>query len=170
MSAPEKTVNKKLRDEDELEFIRGVEINRRTKMIMKRDGVSETVARDMACEWILSETGQTQLNLPIDPINKNVYRVYYRRFQDDHYSDYRILDVVAKGVLYSWHSTNDVLADIIRDRFDDQCDHVVVFHLTQEHDHELSNIAKEQPSNDDEIARRRKIRELEKQLDELRNK
>lgn len=169
MNAPKARTDKKRRDENELEFILATETNRRTRMIMKRDNISEELARSKACEWILSETGNSQLDLPIDLIDRHVYRVYYRRFNDDRHSEYRELNVVAKGVLHSWLSTNEILADIIRDRFDDKCDHVVVFHQTKEHDYEFppesstSNVKEE-----NEIERRRKIRDLEKQIEQLK--
>jgi len=128
---------KPIRGFDELDFIRYCETNRRSILLMKRDGLSELEAKEKAAEWIKSDIEESRYLLPIEPSMNSVYRVYYRRHQDDNYSDYRLLNVVTKGILYNWLATYDVLADIIRDRFDRDCKSVVNFHPTRQHDIDL---------------------------------
>ncbi|MEE9333665.1 MAG: hypothetical protein V3U65_06200 [Granulosicoccaceae bacterium] len=153
---------------DELEFIRVAETTRRTNLIMERDEVSKEVAHERAKLWISSETEQTQLTLPLEPTPPNVYRVYYRRYNDDIKSEYRLLNVVVKGVLHSWQSTNTVLADIIRNRFDKQCGHVVTFHATREHDFDIPDKSDDTANRLNDIEKRRKIAELEEQIRSLK--
>lgn len=163
----DKTDNK-FDDMDELEFIRVAETTRRTNLIMQRDNVSRDVAHDMAKQWISSETEQTQLTLPLEPPPPNVYLVYYRRYGDDIKSEYRLLNVVVKGVLHSWQSSYSVLSDIIRNRFDKECDHVVTFHATREHDFDIPDKSDDTDNRLNEIERRRKIAELEEQINALK--
>lgn len=169
MEASEDRNDKKKRDEDELDFIRAIELRRRTNILMEKESLSREDARNKAAKWILSETGQKQLPLPLESPVKNVYRVYYRRFGDKRGSDYWLLDAVVNGVLYDWVSTHTILAEIIRDRLDPKCETVVTFHLTREHEHDIDVNSEEELKQQDELARRRKIMELEKQIDDLRN-
>jgi hypothetical protein len=163
------TVTDKLnRDKDELEFLRIAEINHRTRLLMERDNLSYDEAHEIAKEWISSEIGQTQLTLPIEPVDQNVYRIYYRRLLDERDADYHLVNVVAKGKLYDWRSTNAILADIIRDRHDELCDIVVTFHPTSEHDIELSKSEQSQSKDMDELSKRRRIAELEEQIKALK--
>lgn len=107
--------------------------------------------------------------MPLESTVKNVYRVYYRRFGDKPGSDYRLLDAVVKGVLYDWPSTHTILTEIIRDRLDQECEYVVTFHPTREHNHDVGIKSEEVIRQQDEVARRRKIMGLEKQIENLRN-
>ena len=155
-------------DEDELDFIRLAEIGRRARLLMERDDISKDNATEKAKKWVASEIGQSQLSLPIEPVTKHVYKIYYRRVHDTRDSAYRLLLVVVKGILYDWPTTHKVLKEIICSRFDSQCDHVVVFHRTDEHDIDLPDIPTPE-SELNELARRRMIADLEKQIRALKN-
>lgn len=163
------TVDDKLiRDEDELEFIRIAELNHRTRLLISRDNLSYEDAHEMAKDWISNEIGQTQLALPIEPVDQNVYRIYYRRLHDKQESDYHLVNIIAKGKLYNWFSTKTILADIIHDRHDELCDIVVTFHPTSEHDIELSKSEQPQSKKMDELSKRRRIADLEEQIKALK--
>ena len=156
------------RDKDELEFIRVAELNRRTKLLIERDGISHAEAREKAEKWISDDTGQGQLSLPIEPVAKNVYRIYYRQLHDDKDSEYRLLNAVVQGTLYDWPSTHTILADIIRNRFDKLCDHVIVFHPTSEHNIDLPETAPHPKGKLDEFTKHRRIADLEEQIRNLK--
>jgi len=162
------TVEKpKTRDKHgEIDFIRVTELRYRTRLLVERDGLSDKDARDKAGKWLQDEMqqGEEQLSLPIESSSNYVYRIYYRRFGDETSSDYHILDIVAKEKLYSWQTTYNVLAEIIRDRFDENCEKIATFHPTNEHDFDV-RINKNQV---DEIAKQRRIAELEKEIETLK--
>lgn len=99
-------------DDDELEFIRIAEINRRTILLQRRDGLTREVAFQRAAQWMQEELGTGQLSLPIESAPR-AYTIYYQRSADDR-AVFRELRAVVKGTLHHWPSTHEVLVDIRR--------------------------------------------------------
>jgi len=114
-------------NETELDFIYRIELRDRTKYIMERDNVSEEIARARANRWLQDETGSMQLELIPSEETVRHYRVEYTRFDQKPEDDYGEALIRVRGKLYSWKSTNSVLAEIIRNDHDKRCDKVVVF-------------------------------------------
>lgn len=101
------------------------ELARRTALVRDRDGVTNEKSVQVAADWIASELGAGQLEMPI---TFNTYIIYYHRTDDHPASDYQLVLVRLEGQLYKWVSSNDVLRDIIKNQFDPDCETVITFH------------------------------------------
>lgn len=113
-------------DETELDFIYRKELRARTRLIKERDQVSTNRAQLIARKWIADEIENTQLDLLPDSREPRYYRAEYIRQGHSVHDDYYVANLKVHGKLYNWQSTNEVLAEIIRNKIDNRCERVVV--------------------------------------------